>query len=47
MRVADSLGPSGIIQLCRDVRLVEMAMGDGIKRLMDSEIPIMKKLRWR
>jgi N-acetylneuraminate synthase len=42
---AASLGPSGIIQLVRDIRLVEQAMGDGIKRVMESEIPIMKKLR--
>jgi len=42
---AASLGPSGIIQLVRDIRLVEQAMGNGIKRVMESEIPIMKKLR--
>lgn len=42
---AASLGTSGIIKLVRDVRLVEMSMGDGVKRIVDSEIPIMKKLR--
>jgi N-acetylneuraminate synthase len=42
---AASLGPSGITRLVRDIRLVEMAMGDGIKRVYDREIPIMKKLR--
>lgn len=42
---AASLGPSGLMQLVRDVRLVEEAMGDGIKRIRDSELPILKKLR--
>jgi len=26
-------------------RALELALGDGIKRIYDSEIPIMKKLR--
>lgn len=42
---AASLGPSGINQLVRDIRLVEMAMGDGVKRVLDSEVPVMEKLR--
>ena len=42
---AASLGPSGLTQLVRDIRLVEMALGSGIKRVFDREIPIMKKLR--
>jgi N-acetylneuraminate synthase len=42
---AASLGPSGITRLVRDIRLVEMAMGDGVKRVFDSEKPILKKLR--
>jgi len=42
---AASLGSSGIIQLVRYIRLAEMAMGDGIKRVMEREVPIMKKLR--
>ena len=42
---AASLGTRGIIQLVRDIRLAEMAMGDGIKRVMEREYPIMKKLR--
>lgn len=40
-----SLGPSGITQLVRDIRLVEMALGDGVKRVLDSEVPVMEKLR--
>lgn len=42
---AASLGPSGIERLVRDVRMLEMAMGDPVKRLLDCEIPVMKKLR--
>jgi N-acetylneuraminate synthase len=42
---AASLGPSGITRLVRDIRLVEMAMGDGVKRVFESEKPILKKLR--
>jgi N-acetylneuraminate synthase len=42
---AASLGPHGVMQLARDVRLVEGALGDGKKLVMDSEIPVMKKLR--
>lgn len=42
---AASLGTSGIIKLVRDIRVAEMAMGDGVKRVADSEISIMKKLR--
>jgi N-acetylneuraminate synthase len=42
---AASLGPSGIKQLVRDIRVVEMAMGDGVKRILDSEVPVMEKLR--
>jgi N-acetylneuraminate synthase len=42
---AASLGPSGITRLVRDIRLVEMAMGDGVKRVFESEKPILRKLR--
>lgn len=42
---AASLGPSGFQQLVRDIRLVEMAMGDGVKRVLGSEVPVMEKLR--
>ena len=31
--------------MIRDVRLSENVLGDGIKRIWDSEIPSMKKLR--
>ncbi len=42
---AASLEPSGITRLARDIRLVEQAMGDGVKRVIEREYPIIKKLR--
>jgi N-acetylneuraminate synthase len=42
---AASLGPSGITRLVRDIRLVEMSMGNGAKRVFEREKPIIKKLR--
>jgi N-acetylneuraminate synthase len=42
---AASLGPSGITRLVRDLRLVEMSMGDGVKRVLPREVPVMQKLR--
>jgi len=42
---AASLEPSGITRLARDIRLVETSMGDGVKRVVDREIAVMKKLR--
>lgn len=42
---AASLGPSGLQQMVRDIRLVEMSMGDGVKRVLEREVPVMEKLR--
>ena len=42
---ADSLEPNGIMRVVRDIRLVETALGDGVKSVLPSEIPIMQKLR--
>lgn len=42
---AASLEPNGINRLVRDIRLVETSMGDGVKRVEASEVPIMQKLR--
>lgn len=42
---AASLEPSGIIRLVRDIRLVEKSMGDGVKKVIERERPIIKKLR--
>ncbi|HEV2647531.1 MAG TPA: N-acetylneuraminate synthase family protein [Acidobacteriaceae bacterium] len=42
---AASLEPNGMSRLVRDIRLCEQAMGDGVKRVYEEEIPVMKKLR--
>jgi len=42
---AASVEPQGFIRLIKDIRAVETSMGDGIKRIYDSEKPIMQKLR--
>ena len=42
---AASLAPNGIERLVRDIRLWEMSKGDGIKRVYERELPIIKKLR--
>ena len=40
-----SLEPEGLKKLIRDIRIVELALGDGKKKVYDSEIPIRAKLR--
>ena len=42
---AASVEPQGMQKLVRDVRDVELAMGDGIKKVYDSELGAMKRLR--
>ena len=42
---AASLEPGGLKKLVRDVRITEKALGDGIKRVYESELPIRSKLR--
>ena len=42
---AASVEPYGLQRLVRDVRVVEKALGDGIKRLYKSELPARSKLR--
>lgn len=42
---AASLEPGGMRRLVRDIRAVEAAMGDGVKRVYESELPAMRKLR--
>jgi N-acetylneuraminate synthase len=42
---AASLEPNGITRLVRDIRLVEQSMGDGVKRVLEREQPIIRKLR--
>jgi N-acetylneuraminate synthase len=42
---AASLEPNGISRLVRDIRLIEQAMGDGVKRVLAREMPVLQKLR--
>lgn len=42
---AASVEPQGFMRLVRDIRVIEQALGDGVKRVYDSEIPVMNKLR--
>ena len=42
---ASSMEPEEIVQLCRWVRVVEKAMGDGRKVIYPAEVEVMKKLR--
>lgn len=48
---AASVEPQGFARLVRDIRTVEAAFGDGVKRVYDSEAPVIQKLRrvgaWR
>lgn len=40
-----SLEPHDFVTLCHDIRLIEQAMGDGVKRIMPGEEAPMKRLR--
>lgn len=42
---AASLEPQGLLRLVRDARAIEGALGDGVKRVYDSEKSIMARLR--
>ena len=42
---AASLEPQGLVRLVRDLRRIDMVVGDGVKKVWPSEIPVMKKLR--
>ena len=42
---AASLEPAGLEHLVRDIRIIEEALGDGVKRVFPGEIPSMEKLR--
>lgn len=42
---AASVEPHGIARLVRDIRVIEQALGDGVKRVYDSELPVRAKLR--
>ena len=40
-----SVEPTGLKRLVRDIRVMELALGDGIKKLYDSELPSRERLR--
>jgi len=42
---AASVSTQGILKLVREIRKIETAMGDGVKRVIEEELPIAKKLR--
>ena len=42
---AASLEPNGLIRVIRDIRLVEISLGDSEKRVLPRELPIMERLR--
>jgi N-acetylneuraminate synthase len=42
---AASIEPTGLIRLVRDIRVLEAALGDGVKRVYESELPIRARLR--
>jgi len=42
---AASIEPQGIMRLVRDIRVIERALGDGRKRVYESELPVRAKLR--
>ncbi|WP_413354701.1 N-acetylneuraminate synthase family protein [Microbacterium sp. 1P06AB] len=42
---AASLEPNGLTHLVRDIRVIETALGDGVKRIYDGELAPMAKLR--
>jgi sialic acid synthase SpsE len=42
---AASLEPQGLERLVRDIRLTDMALGDGVKQVYDSELAVKAKLR--
>ena len=42
---AASLEPQGLKRMVRDIRVIPVIMGDGIKKVYESELPIIDKLR--
>ena len=42
---AASVEPQGLARLVRDIRVVERSLGDGVKRVYESELAPMRKLR--
>ena len=44
---AASVEPFGLLRLVRDIRAIDVALGDGTIRIYESEVPVMEKLRGR
>ena len=42
---AASVEPWGLMRLVRDIRVIEQALGDGVKRVYDSEMKARQRLR--
>jgi N-acetylneuraminate synthase len=42
---AASIEPWGLMRLIRDIRVIEQALGDGVKRVYDSELQARQRLR--
>jgi len=42
---AASLEPNGLFRMVRDIRQIPIMMGDGVKHIYKSELPIIEKLR--
>lgn len=42
---AASLEPAGLFRMVRDIRQIPALMGDGVKKVYESELPIIQKLR--
>lgn len=42
---AASIEPHGFSRMVKDIRAIEAAMGDGVKQVYESELPIIAKLR--
>jgi len=42
---AASVEPQGFARMIKDIRAIETALGDGVKRVYPSEIPVREKLR--
>ena len=40
-----SVSPAGLRNLVGSVRKIQEAMGDGVKRIIDDELPVAAKLR--
>lgn len=40
-----SVEPWGFMRLVRDIRITEQALGDGVKRVYSSELPVLQRLR--